>query len=82
MCMRETTSSVPLCVSGFTLAEAMTDVPYTGLLKNKLKMQNFIQNCPESNFMLMGLKYCVASCLSASGGGNNWLNSLSFYRQL
>lgn len=70
------------CVCGFILAETTAHLPYTRLGKNKLKMKSVIQNCPESHFMMMRLKCCVANSLHASNGGKKWVNSISFNRKL
>lgn len=70
------------CVCGFILAETMAHLPYTGFGKNKLKVKSVIQNCPESHFMTMRLKCCVANSLHASNGGKKWVNSISFNRKL
>lgn len=48
------------------------------VVKVYLKLKSFIQNWPESQFMLIEFKYCVASCLHASAGGNNWQTQLAF----
>lgn len=62
-------------MSGFIRAETMPHLPYTGLGKNKLKMKSATENCPESHFMVMRLKCCVANSLHASNGRKKWVNS-------
>lgn len=59
------------CVCGFILAETMAHLPYRELGKNKLQMKSVIQNCPESHFKMMSLKYCVVNSLHASNRGKN-----------